>query len=312
LYISVIIVNYCSKDFLIECLDSLKKQSLRFPFEVIVIDNGSFDGSGELVRQLFPWVNFIQNEENLGFARANNQAFRKSSGKNILFLNPDTVLGEDTLALLASHMERNPEAGAFGCRLVNAEGNLQHYCIQNFPTLLNEIFSSQWVKVKSLRKYHEGSQMGPLPVDCVSGACLMVRREVLDKTGGFSDEYFMYSEDVDLCRKIHNAGFQVLYAKNVSVVHHEGKSSCKMEKEVSNFTSMMMVESRFRYFSKHNGILYARTFRFLMLLSSIFRLLLLGLLVCIPISVRQGDIHGRIKKWRSVLEWSAGLRKVSI
>jgi hypothetical protein len=135
---------------------------------------------------------------------------------------------------------------------------------------------------------------------------------VFEKVGGFSEDYFMYSEDVDICRKIWSAGYEVLYLKNVMVVHYEGKSSFQKEKEVSEYSQLMMMDSRFRYFKKYNGNLYAGVFRFLMLFGSLFRLVLLSLMLNISGTSKKKEFHARVMKWKAIFSWCAGFRRIGI
>jgi GT2 family glycosyltransferase len=253
-------------------------------------------------------VEFIQGDENVGFARANNMAFQRSSGDLVLFLNPDTTLEFNTLHSIVDYMSRLPKAGALGCRLLNEDGSLQYYCVQRFPSLIGQIFENKYLKRISLRRYHNSSKPGPIPVDCISGACMLVKRDVFEGVGKFSEEYFMYSEDVDLCRKIWDAGFEVAYIKDVSIVHYEGKSSEKKDAETSSFTSVMMVESRYNYFFKFRGLMYAKFFRYLIMVESSIRLMVLKLLQVLTKKAKQAMIQEQIRKWKSIMEWSLGMR----
>ncbi len=304
--LSIIIVNWNSSEFLGGCLESIRSQEIGLELEVIVIDNASHDGSREAACHVFPGSVFIQSEENLGFARANNRAYKQSRGRLVLFLNPDTVVPHGALVSMVATLDGHPEAGALGCRLLNKDGTLQYYCVQPFPTILNQAFSSAPLKRLSLRRIHGAPGTEPIPVDCVSGACLLVKRDIFEQVGCFSDEYFMYSEDVDLCRKIRDSGSLVLYDRRISVLHHEGRSSTKIPDP--SFGAVMMAESRYRYFRKFNGSLHAAAYRALLASTSFVRAFVLALANVFASRAGRALIRPRSRKWGAILAWSLGLR----
>jgi len=295
--LSIIIVNWKSKDFLQTCLTSVFAQTHGVEFEVIVIDAGSFDGCGEMLRQHFPQVRFIQSQENLGFAKANNLAARSARGDALLFLNPDTELPGPAIPTLLAALESLPDAGAVGAKLLNTDGTVQTSCIQSFPTILNQVLDAE-----VLRRWFPRSRLWgmaalfaaddePKPVEAVSGACVMVRRAVFEKVSGFSEEYFMYGEDLDLSHKLRAAGLVNYFIPNAVMVHHGGSS---VAQGPSDFSVVMLRESVWRFLRKTRGRFYAAGYR-----------VALGMAACVRLVLLVGQPAAR--KWRAILRWSLGL-----
>jgi GT2 family glycosyltransferase len=308
--LSVIIVNWNSRDCLQKCLQSVYANTRGISFEVIVVDSGSFDGCGEMLGREFPGVKFFQSEKNIGFARANNLGVSHAEGSHLLFLNPDTELIEDSIRVLMERLESLPRAGAVGCKLLNTDRTLQTSCVQAFPTVLNQIFNSE-----HLRKRFPGWKMWgvsalfarpekPAVVEFVSGACILTRKKTFEAVGGFTEKYFMYGEDADLCFKIKRAGSDVYYVPETAIVHHGGGSSKQAK---SNFSNVMMSESVYRFLQLNRGQLVATTFRLAMSVMSVVRLFLI--LISLPFSrgevVRQG--RESLRKWLFILRWGLGL-----
>lgn len=234
--LSVIVVNYNVKYFLEVCLHSVLRATENIAAEVIVVDNNSTDDSCNMVRQKFPSVILIENKDNKGFSRANNQAVEIAKGEYILFLNPDTVMPENFFEKTIPYMDAHPEAGALGPRLIDGKGQFAPDSKKSFPSLsvaifkttgINKIFSkSAWIN-----KYyavHIGERE-TAPVDVLSGCCMLVRRSAMDTAGGpFDEDYFMYCEDVDLSYRIQKAGFQNVYFPQADLIHYKGESTRKM------------------------------------------------------------------------------------
>ena len=204
--------------------------------EVIVVDNASVDGSPAMVAAFFPWVRLIASPENLGFTAGNNRAIPLSRGRYVLFLNPDTEVVGNALAAMVDCMEDHPEIGVLGPELRYGDGSLQS-SRRRFPTFMMALCEStplewHWPDNPWARRYRMDDVPVPTaeegeaqPVDWVVGAVLLVRREALDQVGGFDERYFMYSEELDWCRRAVTAGWQVAYFAGAQVVHHEGRSS---------------------------------------------------------------------------------------
>ena len=302
--LSIIIVNWKSAMFLQSCLWSLYRQKPDILFEVIVVDNDSGDGCREMLARDFPFVRYLQNPVNLGFANANNLGFTHSQGSVLLFLNPDTEIIGNAIFHLYATLTGTTVFGAIGGKLLNSDKSLQTSCILPFPTILNQVLDADYLKKKfpSWNLWQSrplsDNPAAPSEVEAVSGACLMVKRFVFDYIGRFSDNYFMYSEDVDLCYKIRRAGWKVVYSSGAQIIHHGGKSSLQSKEQ--SFGTVMMRESIFIFLKKYHSTLYAAAYRCAMALASALRLVLL----CAAIPVT-GSVP--VRKWIKVLRWSLGL-----
>jgi GT2 family glycosyltransferase len=233
--LSVIIVNYNVKYFLEVCLHSVLRAAEGVETEVIVVDNHSKDGSCEMVRERFPSVRLIENKENLGFSRANNQAVAIARGEYILFLNPDTVMPEDFFRKTIGYMDAHPEAGALGPRLIDGKGQFAPDSKKSFPSLSVAFFKTTGInrlfpKSPFFNKYYavhiQEHQLAP--VDVLSGCCMLVRRSAMETAGGaFDEDYFMYCEDVDLSWRIRKAGYENIYFPDATLIHYKGESTRK-------------------------------------------------------------------------------------
>jgi len=312
--LSIIIVNWHSKEYLRDCLASLFEPPNGIEFEVVVIDSGSFDGCSEMLKQQSSRVNFIQAKDNLGFAKANNEAFQITKGRNILFLNPDTEIESDAVWTLFDALERLPNAGIVGARLLNTDRTAQMSCVRVFPTILNQVLESEWMirlfprsRLWRAAALSSGNEP-PVEVDAVSGACLMIKRSVFEAVDMFSTDYFMYSEDIDLCYKVRKAGLKTYYVSKAVVVHHGGGSSSKSK--ISAFSSVMMLESRNRFFKKNRSAAYGSLYRLAMFLTSLFRLLII--VSSWPLAHligKPGVLEAPFAKWTARLRWTLGLEK---
>jgi len=309
--ISIIIVNWNSVDYLMECVDSIYRETNSVSFEIIVIDNASYDGCGERLAEKYPGVVFIQSPINLGFSKANNLAASQAKGKILLFLNPDTKVLDRALERLYFLYIKLPNCGVLGCKLLNSDGSFQESCVLPFPNIINTVLDSHLLfrlhpKGKLwgwTRLYNKKEQI--FEVDAVSGACLMIGASIFQKLGGFGEEYFMYSEDVDLCYKAHKMGLTNYHSNQVAIIHYGGGSTPKKVKSVSN---VRMMESRFKYFLTHLGRPTALAFRVSMFLSSVCRMALLVISwpVIAFLKIRY-DVRTALAKWAAVIFWSTGL-----
>ncbi|MFM7671883.1 MAG: glycosyltransferase family 2 protein [Bacteroidota bacterium] len=232
--LSVIIVNYRVPHFLEQCLLSVQKASGGLQVEVIVVDNASGDGSVEYLSPRFPEVRFIQSTENLGFAKASNRGFQASKGAYILFLNPDTILSENSLSGPIQFLEQRPEAGALGIQMIDGNGRFLPESKRAFPdpvTAFYKIVGLSRLFPRSARfaRYHLGHLLPDTDheIDVVSGAFFMIRRSVLEKVDLFDEQFFMYGEDIDLSHRIQQAGFVNHYFAGSTIVHFKGESTQK-------------------------------------------------------------------------------------
>ncbi len=230
--ISIIIVNYNVKYFLEQCLYSVYKSIEGISAEIIVIDNNSTDNSVEYLKPRFPGTQFIINYENTGFAKGCNQGLARATGEYILFLNPDTILGEDSISTCISFFESNHDCGALGVKMIDGAGNFLKESKRSFPspsTSLYKLFglSRIFPGSKVFARYHLGhlDKDQNHEVDVLAGAFMMVRKSLLDETGGFDESFFMYGEDVDLSYRIQNTGYKNYYFSGTTIIHFKGEST---------------------------------------------------------------------------------------
>jgi len=229
--ISIILVSFNSDNFLSKCLNSLYSSSSGWNdcFEVIVVDNNSSDDSCSIVRQNFPKAVLIQNDINLGFGKANNLAVRQAKGDYVLLLNPDTVLDGNILHETLNFFEHHQDnRSAFGGILLNTDGSEQKGGRRSFPTFLNAFL--HFTKLYKVFKYKKSYDLSWLPVEthpveCVSGACIAMPKTMYEALGGFDEQFFLHFEDIDLCKRIWQAGYKLWFYPKIRVFHVKGGSS---------------------------------------------------------------------------------------
>lgn len=247
--ISIVIVNYNVKDFLEQCLISIFKAKRNFSLEIFVVDNASTDGSVDYLSPIFTNVKFISSTENLGFSKANNIAIKQATGKYLLILNPDTILAEDTLEAMYNYMEQHPEVGISGCKVLNSDGTFQVACRRGFPTPWTsfcKLFGLQklFPKSKLFARYNQTfrSENESYYIDAVIGAFMFCDTKLIQELGGFDEVYFMYGEDLDLCRSVQLAGRKVAYFSETSIIHFKGESTRRSSiNEIKHFYESMRI-----------------------------------------------------------------------
>lgn len=234
--LSIVIISWNVRELLRRCLDSIQvslkgEKGKGLLVETIVFDNGSADGSADMVREDFPWVHLMESEVNLGFTKGNNLAIGQSEGRYILLLNPDTEVVGDALGTMVAYMEAHPRVGALGPQLLNPDGTTQS-SRRRFPTLATAFLESTvlqpWFQgSRILERYYllDRPDDETQPVDWVVGAALLIRREALHQVGPLDEEFFMYSEELDWCYRLKAQGWDVVYLPTAQVVHQEGRSS---------------------------------------------------------------------------------------
>jgi N-acetylglucosaminyl-diphospho-decaprenol L-rhamnosyltransferase len=283
--LTVIIVSWNVRDLLSRCLHSLVAEaspsdqdlSLRIGgslVEIVVVDNASADGSAEMIRAEFPQVRLLVNDDNRGFAAASNQGLALSRGRQLLLLNPDTEVLGDALPDMLRYVDAHPAVGALGPRLRYPDGSLQS-SRRRFPTFATALVESTvvqewWSDNRILRRYYMADTPDDAiqPVDWVVGACLLVRREAYEQVGGLDEGFFMYSEEMDWCHRIKDAGWEVVYLPTATVVHHEGKSS----EQVVPARHIHFQSSKVRYFRKHHGTFQSGMLRWFLLSTYVYQI----------------------------------------
>ena len=232
--LSIVIVNYNVRYFLDQALLSVYKSTVNFDFEVFVVDNNSTDGSLEMLKHKFPQVTIIANKENVGFAKANNQAIRVCTGEYVLLLNPDTIIQENTLQCCVAFMDEHSKAGGLGVKMYDGAGNFLPESKRGFPTPmaaiakmsgLSKLFSNSTLFGKYHLTYLDKNKTHKIEV--LSGAYMFLRKSVLEKTGVLDEDFFMYGEDIDLSYRIIQNGFDNYYLADTSIIHFKGESTKK-------------------------------------------------------------------------------------
>ena len=248
--LSVIIVNWNTRDLLCQCLDSLTQKVEGIEMEILVVDNGSTDGSVTAVRGNFPGVRLIENPGNMGFAKANNHALSISKGRYLLLLNPDTQVKDEAIERMLSFMNAHAKAGLVGAQLLNADGTKQN-SIANFPSLATELLNKNLLRWLFPEKFpgKERDYPGPIEVDSVIGACMLVRRETVEQVGLLDENFFLFLEETDWCYRMKKAGWKIYHLPQAEVLHFQGQSA---ETERGK-AKIEYYRSRYHYFRKNRG-----------------------------------------------------------
>lgn len=250
--VSIIIVSYNTRALLLDCLRSVFESSGMMTFQVVVVDNNSHDETAEAVRAQYPRVHLIVNQDNRGFSRAVNQSLTVSSGRYVLLLNSDTRIAKTALSQMVADLDTEPTVGAVGCTQRTGDGQLYQSCF-SFPSLYDHLIHASFLSTlaptwqKSLAAKQAIDCTRTQDVDWINGACLMVRRDLLRACGGLDEGYFMYFEDVELCRAIHQRGYRIRHLANTHVVHLIGKSSERNRTQLN----LVWEFSRIRYVERH-------------------------------------------------------------
>lgn len=258
--LSIIILSWNVRDLLRACLARLPLTDPEC--EIIVVDAASADGSAAMVRAEFPQVRLLAHTENLGYTRGNNLGLQAARGEYLLILNPDTEVMGAALAQMLAYLETHPQVGVLGPQLIQPDGTVQS-TRRRFPTLATAFFESTWFQAWAPRRLLNRYYARDLPDDAVSdvdwvmGAALLIRRAAYAQVGGLDEGFFMYSEEVDWCRRMKQAGWQVVYFPPARIVHHTGRSS----EQVPAVTHIRFNASKVRYFRKYHGRLAAELLR---------------------------------------------------
>jgi GT2 family glycosyltransferase len=270
--LSIIIVSWNTSDLLAKCLASIYSHPPGCQFEVLIVDNNSTDNSVEMVRQQFPQVILFPNKHNIGFAPANNQAIRQSSGQYTLLLNPDTEVHAGTLETLVNFLDENSAVGAVGPLTLNPDSSLQTSCYP-LPTLAREF----WRLFHLDKFYPYGSynmskwdRNTKRQVDALLGACLMVRKTIMDEIGLLDEDYFIYSEEIDLCYRVQKAGWTLYWVPQAQIIHYGGQST----KQVAAEMFLRLYQGKVLYFQKHYSWLTVQLYKIIIMAASLPRLLM--------------------------------------
>ena len=253
--LSIIIIQYNAPSFTEQCLCSVEAACKDLDVEVLVVDNASTTGHADYLTKRFPFIQLVLNTRNTGFAKANNQALQIAKGKYVLFLNPDTLLPENALQNCITFFERNEHAGAIGLRMIDGSGRFLPESKRAFPSPLVSLYklvglAAIFPRSSLFNKYALGNlpDDGIHAVDVLSGACMMVRKTLLDSTGGFDEQFFMYAEDIDLSYRLQQQGFTNYYLGNTTIIHFKGESTQKQNlRYIRLFYTAMLLFVRKHY-----------------------------------------------------------------
>ena len=242
--LSVVILNYNVRYFLELCLKSVKAAITDLDAEIIVVDNNSSDDSCDMVKDLFPEINLIQNQENIGFSKANNQGVKEAKGEYICILNPDTVVSEDTFSKLIRFAEQQEKFGVIGCKLIDGTGKFLPESKRNVPV----VYVALQKMLGRVKNYYAGhlkeDDIGK--ADVMVGAFMFLKKDVYEGVGGFDEDYFMYGEDIDLSYRLIKSGYDNYYYGETTVIHYKGESTLKDRKYAQRFYHAMQL-----FYKKH-------------------------------------------------------------
>ena len=274
--LSVVIVNFNTNELLRECLISLLRgygeEIKSGKFEIIVVDNASNDGSTEMIKQEFEQIKLLVNRQNTGFAKANNLGIKKTAGHYVLLLNPDTVVPKKTLTFMVDYMDNHPHTGVSTCKVLLANGEVDDASHRGFPTPWRALthftgLSRLFPTSRFFNGYHLGYQNMDRPheIDAGVGAFLLIRRSAGQAVGWLDEDYFWYGEDLDLCYKIKQNGYRVMYVPTVEILHHKGAASgikphSRQISKADQKTRLMATQARFEamriFYQKHYRKIY--------------------------------------------------------
>ena len=252
--ISIIIVSYNVREFLIHALESINKALKNIPHEIIVVDNASVDGSVQAVSKHFPNVNLVANDKNIGFSAANNIGIKNASGEFVVLINPDTLVQEDTFLKLLEFMNSTSEAGGATCKILNPDGSFSIDSRHSVPKPstalwkflgLNKLFPKSKIFGRYNLTFLDPDET--YPVDAISGSFMFLRKKAIEETGLLDEDYFMYCEDIDYCYRLNKKGWKVYYVPTTSIIHYKGESTKKTNVDyVINFN-----KSLYLFYKKH-------------------------------------------------------------
>lgn len=305
--LSIVIVSWNARDYLAECLESLAHYCSHRSSEVIVVDNASTDGSGEMVARRFPEVNLIQNKSNLGFAKANNLGIGKSSGKYVCLINSDVKFVQDCFTPLTAYMQENPHVAMLGPQMLDSNLRVRRSTMR-FPTVWNSM-----CRALGLDRIFKGSRFfgGQMvtdfdhthtaDVEVLNGWFLMVRREALERVGLLDERFFMYGEDIDWCYRFHRAGLRTVFVAEARAVHYGGASSANAPVRFQ----IEMYRANGQYWRKHHGRIAAVIYFMIIWLHQAVRLV--GYVPVLIAGSRRAEIEFKIKKAWACMTWMIGV-----
>ena len=289
--LSIVLVGWNNKAYLDPCLASLYESGLKCTFDVIVVDNGSTDGSQEMLREKYPQVDIIQNDSNVGLGKASNQGVESTNGRYILLLNNDTIVNGPSFDAMVDFLEKNPKAGGVGGKLMNPDGTIQAG-YNSFSTLLEEFLVATRIGEYFRPGYPAVMDAdGIKSVDWVGSACLMVRRAALDDVGLLDEGYFIYGDETDLQYRLKKAGWEIYFLPNVTTIHYGGRSMNRWSRR------KMVYRGKMLFYQKHYGFLQTLILRILLGILSIGKLIPWVILLLVPSKheIAKKELHSNVE-----------------
>jgi N-acetylglucosaminyl-diphospho-decaprenol L-rhamnosyltransferase len=315
--LSIICVNWNSVDCLRECIASIYEHTAVVRYEIIVVDNASPLGGVEALESEFPGIKLIKSAKNLGFAGANNVGCHASAGEYVLLLNPDTKLIAPSIDIMMGYIKTLPDAGILGCKLLNSDYSVQLSSIQKFPNILNQAIDAEYLR---LRWPHcplwaiaplFSDDVKLIRVDVIPGACMLLRKAVFEQVGMYSEDYFMYAEDLDLNYKLKRAGYSNYYVGETAIIHHGGRSSS--HQKISHWATIRKCDAMLRLFTKTRGEAYGVAYRAAMGCVALGRLAILSLSSPFGATIWDGKSRQfSSEKWKAVLSWALGRQSLAL
>jgi len=258
--VSIIVVNWNTRDLLRDCLRSVFVATQSVTYEVIVVDNASADGSVAMLEREFPAVRIVANGANLGFAAANNQGIALAQGRYVLLLNSDTIVMDLAIDKTIEFADRHPDAAVTGCRVLNPDGSLQQTCFM-FPSLLNQLlFAAYLYQLFPKSRFFGREQMSwwnrddAREVDVVTGCYMLVRRDAIDDVGPMDDKFFMYAEETDWCYRFRMSGWQCRFTPDAQIVHIGGGSAPKLGSRRARIANRSFARYMFKHWSRPRAV----------------------------------------------------------
>jgi GT2 family glycosyltransferase len=289
--LSIVLVCWNNRDYLDQCLRSLYESGMRHAFDIVVVDNGSTDGTQQMLKERYPEVAIIQNAGNVGLGKASNQGIDATCGRYVLLLNNDTIVNGRSFDTMIEFLERSPKSAAVGGKLLNPDGTIQA-CYNHFSTLWEEL--SVATRLGELHRpgypavmYAEEVQS----VDWLGSACLLLRRSALDQVGLLDESFFIYGDEADLQYRLKKAGWEVHYLPQVSTIHFGGRSMDRWRRR------KMVYRGKILFYRKHYGLLRTSLLRLILALSSLFKLIVWGLAHFVPGKQEQArkEVHSNLE-----------------
>jgi len=307
--LSVGIVNTNNRDMLKDCLQSIYDTVKKTRFEIVVADNSSTDGSVEMMREHFPEVKIVSVEPRNGYGFCQNRAYEKSQGKYFLVFNEDMYVFPDALDNMMDIIKKDETIGALGCKTLNKDRTVRDNYF-HFPTMFSILFDNLVPATfilpnsKFRARYFWGSYDEAKDVDVISGCVILIPREVIEKIGLFDEQFFLYSDEVDLCKRIWNGGWRVHYTPEGEIIHYAGQTAKTMQVK----SSIIQLQSKFKYFKKHHSTVQAYIVNMSYIVGIFIRIVGWNIAKILRLKDKQ-QAEGNIKTYWKVLLWLLGFNR---